>query len=68
VNDIDVMKKTAQLMHEELFELIQTLSDSSTNSNGSSAGEQFTTGTSNSLGVRFIRAGMNRKIGKSLVV
>ncbi|KAJ7792058.1 hypothetical protein B0H14DRAFT_3565191 [Mycena olivaceomarginata] len=36
VNDIDVMKKTAQLMHEELFELIQTLSDSSTNSNRSS--------------------------------
>ncbi|KAJ7777814.1 hypothetical protein B0H14DRAFT_3587162 [Mycena olivaceomarginata] len=36
VNDIDVMKKTAQLMHDELFELIQTLSDSSTNSNGSS--------------------------------
>ncbi|KAJ7822898.1 hypothetical protein B0H14DRAFT_3146200, partial [Mycena olivaceomarginata] len=36
VNDIDVMKKTAQLMHEELLELIQTLSDSSTNSNGSS--------------------------------
>ncbi|KAJ7349742.1 hypothetical protein DFH08DRAFT_997021 [Mycena albidolilacea] len=36
VNDIDVMKKTAQLMHEELFELIQTLSDSSTSSNGSS--------------------------------
>ncbi|KAJ7805390.1 hypothetical protein B0H14DRAFT_3153446 [Mycena olivaceomarginata] len=35
VNDIDVMKKTVQLMHEELFELIQTLSDSSTNSNGS---------------------------------
>ncbi|KAJ7715080.1 hypothetical protein B0H14DRAFT_3171321, partial [Mycena olivaceomarginata] len=28
VNDIEVMKKTAQLMHEELFELIQTLSDS----------------------------------------
>ncbi|KAJ7825211.1 hypothetical protein B0H14DRAFT_3874574, partial [Mycena olivaceomarginata] len=26
VNDIDVMKKTAQLMHKELFELIQTLS------------------------------------------
>ncbi|KAJ7349728.1 hypothetical protein DFH08DRAFT_935707 [Mycena albidolilacea] len=36
VNDIDGMKKTAQLMHEELFELIQTLSDSSTSSNGSS--------------------------------
>ncbi|KAJ7796559.1 hypothetical protein B0H14DRAFT_3157958, partial [Mycena olivaceomarginata] len=36
VNDIEVMKKTAQLMHEELFELIQTLSDSSTNSNRSS--------------------------------
>ncbi|KAJ7830297.1 hypothetical protein B0H14DRAFT_3715594 [Mycena olivaceomarginata] len=36
VNDIDMMKKTAQLMHEELFELIQTLSDSSTNSNRSS--------------------------------
>ncbi|KAJ7351565.1 hypothetical protein DFH08DRAFT_935169 [Mycena albidolilacea] len=36
VNDIDVMKKTAQLMHEELFELIQILSDSSTNSNESS--------------------------------
>ncbi|KAJ7888445.1 hypothetical protein B0H14DRAFT_3716680, partial [Mycena olivaceomarginata] len=39
VNDIDVIKKTAQLMHEELFELIQTLSDSSTNSNGSSVYE-----------------------------
>ncbi|KAJ7354363.1 hypothetical protein DFH08DRAFT_933889 [Mycena albidolilacea] len=36
VNDIDVIKKTAQLMHKELFELIQTLSDSSTNSNRSS--------------------------------
>ncbi|KAJ7711023.1 hypothetical protein B0H14DRAFT_3172270, partial [Mycena olivaceomarginata] len=36
VNDIDVMKKTAQLMHKQLFELIQTLSDSSTNSNRSS--------------------------------
>ncbi|KAJ7887263.1 hypothetical protein B0H14DRAFT_3725032 [Mycena olivaceomarginata] len=36
VNDIEMMKKTAQLMHEELFELIQTLSDSSTNSNRSS--------------------------------
>ncbi|KAJ7849420.1 hypothetical protein B0H14DRAFT_3138001, partial [Mycena olivaceomarginata] len=36
VNDIDVIQKTAQLMHEELFELIQTLSDSSTNSNRSS--------------------------------
>ncbi|KAJ7719374.1 hypothetical protein B0H14DRAFT_3170647, partial [Mycena olivaceomarginata] len=36
VNDIDVMKKTAQLMHEELFGLIQTLSDSSTSSNASS--------------------------------
>ncbi|KAJ7865163.1 hypothetical protein B0H14DRAFT_3133491, partial [Mycena olivaceomarginata] len=36
LNDIDVMKKTAQLMHEELFGLIQTLSDSSTSSNGSS--------------------------------
>ncbi|KAJ7900637.1 hypothetical protein B0H14DRAFT_3752918 [Mycena olivaceomarginata] len=36
VNDIDVMTKTTQLMHKELFELIQTLSDSSTNSNGSS--------------------------------
>ncbi|KAJ7336827.1 hypothetical protein DFH08DRAFT_1017920 [Mycena albidolilacea] len=36
VNDIDVMKKTAQIMHEQLFELIQTLSDSSTNSNTSS--------------------------------
>ncbi|KAJ7846198.1 hypothetical protein B0H14DRAFT_3681498 [Mycena olivaceomarginata] len=36
VNDIDVMKKAAQVMHEELFELIQTLSDSSTNSNRSS--------------------------------
>ncbi|KAJ7838033.1 hypothetical protein B0H14DRAFT_3141268 [Mycena olivaceomarginata] len=35
VNDVDVLKKTAQLMHEELFELIQTLSDSSTSSNGS---------------------------------
>ncbi|KAJ7878483.1 hypothetical protein B0H14DRAFT_3129952, partial [Mycena olivaceomarginata] len=35
-NDIDVMKKTAQLMHEDLVELIQTLSDSSTTSNGSS--------------------------------
>ncbi|KAJ7796123.1 P-loop containing nucleoside triphosphate hydrolase protein, partial [Mycena olivaceomarginata] len=40
VNDIDVMKKTAQLMHKELFELIQTLSDSSTNSNGSSGGNE----------------------------
>ncbi|KAJ7895132.1 P-loop containing nucleoside triphosphate hydrolase protein, partial [Mycena olivaceomarginata] len=30
------MKKTTQLMHEELLELIQTLSDSSTNSNRSS--------------------------------
>ncbi|KAJ7838031.1 P-loop containing nucleoside triphosphate hydrolase protein [Mycena olivaceomarginata] len=40
VNDIDVMKKTAQLMHEELFELIQTLSDSSTISNGSSGGNE----------------------------
>ncbi|KAJ7859177.1 hypothetical protein B0H14DRAFT_3135276 [Mycena olivaceomarginata] len=36
VNDIEMMKKKAQLMHEELFELIQTLSDSSTNSNRSS--------------------------------
>ncbi|KAJ7349970.1 hypothetical protein DFH08DRAFT_935806 [Mycena albidolilacea] len=36
VNDIDVLKKTAHLMHEELFELIEALSDSSTNSNGSS--------------------------------
>ncbi|KAJ7719456.1 hypothetical protein B0H14DRAFT_3170635, partial [Mycena olivaceomarginata] len=36
VNDIGVMTKTAQLMREELFELIQTLSDSSTDSNGSS--------------------------------
>ncbi|KAJ7782596.1 P-loop containing nucleoside triphosphate hydrolase protein [Mycena olivaceomarginata] len=35
VNDIDVMKVTAQLMHKELLELIQTLSDSSTNSNRS---------------------------------
>jgi hypothetical protein len=47
MNDIDVMKKTAQLMHEELLELIQTLSDSNTTSNGSSVGGQFPTGTAN---------------------
>ncbi|KAJ7812447.1 hypothetical protein B0H14DRAFT_2605764 [Mycena olivaceomarginata] len=35
-NDIDVMKKTAMLMHEELLDLIQTLSDVSTNSDWSS--------------------------------
>ncbi|KAJ7796490.1 hypothetical protein B0H14DRAFT_3550792 [Mycena olivaceomarginata] len=35
-NDIGEMKKTAKTMHEELLELIQTLSDTSTNSDGSS--------------------------------
>ncbi|KAJ7887535.1 hypothetical protein B0H14DRAFT_2498178 [Mycena olivaceomarginata] len=35
-NDIDEMKKTAKTMHEELLELIQTVSDTSTNSDGSS--------------------------------
>ncbi|KAJ7860825.1 hypothetical protein B0H14DRAFT_3134754 [Mycena olivaceomarginata] len=35
-NDISVMKETAKLMHEELLELIQTLSDASTNSDRSS--------------------------------
>ncbi|KAJ7790132.1 hypothetical protein B0H14DRAFT_3161543 [Mycena olivaceomarginata] len=36
VNDIGEMKKTAQTMHEELLELIQSLSDTSTSSDGSS--------------------------------
>ncbi|KAJ7333393.1 hypothetical protein DFH08DRAFT_1021040 [Mycena albidolilacea] len=35
-NDIDVMKETANHMHQELLELIQTLSDASTSSDGSS--------------------------------
>jgi hypothetical protein len=35
-NDIGEMKKTAKTMHEELLELIQTLSDTSTSSDGSS--------------------------------
>ncbi|KAJ7889437.1 hypothetical protein B0H14DRAFT_3126935 [Mycena olivaceomarginata] len=34
--DIGEMKKTAKTMHEELLELIQTLSDTSTSSDGSS--------------------------------
>ncbi|KAJ7826882.1 hypothetical protein B0H14DRAFT_3144805 [Mycena olivaceomarginata] len=35
-NDIGEMKKTAKIMHKELLELIQTLSDTSTSSDGSS--------------------------------
>ncbi|KAJ7715006.1 hypothetical protein B0H14DRAFT_3171353 [Mycena olivaceomarginata] len=35
-SEIDAIKKTAQLMHEELLELIQTLSDASTDSGMSS--------------------------------
>ncbi|KAJ7712080.1 hypothetical protein B0H14DRAFT_3172051 [Mycena olivaceomarginata] len=36
---VEVFEKIAQLMHKEFFELIQTLSDSSTNSNRSSVDE-----------------------------
>jgi uncharacterized coiled-coil DUF342 family protein len=36
VNNIDEMKKATKIMHEELLELIRTLSDTSTSSDDSS--------------------------------
>jgi hypothetical protein len=35
-NEIDTMKATAKIMHKELLELIQTLPDTSTGSDGQS--------------------------------
>jgi hypothetical protein len=42
-SEIDAIKKTAQLMHEELLELIQTVSDASTDSGMSSVCTQSRT-------------------------
>jgi hypothetical protein len=42
ISEINAIKKTTQLMHEELLELIQTQSDVSIASNRSSVRTQFT--------------------------
>jgi hypothetical protein len=44
ISEIDAIRKTTQLMHEELLELIQTQSDASTTSDSSSVCTQFTAG------------------------
>jgi hypothetical protein len=45
LNDIGVMKEMAKQIHKELLELIQSLSDTNTSSDGSSVCTQFTTHT-----------------------
>jgi hypothetical protein len=42
ISEINAIKETTQQMHEELLELIQTLSDGSTTSSRSSVCTQFT--------------------------
>ncbi|KAJ7886832.1 hypothetical protein B0H14DRAFT_1295912 [Mycena olivaceomarginata] len=49
VNNIDEMKKATKIMHEELLELIHTLSDTSTSSDDSSVSESKNSSNSFSL-------------------
>jgi hypothetical protein len=42
ISEIDAIKETTRLMHEELLELIQTQSDANTTSDRSSVCTQFT--------------------------
>jgi hypothetical protein len=57
------MKKTAMLMHDELLDLIQTLSDVSTDSDWSSVCTWFTIHALNSVQARFIWVQMIQKTG-----
>jgi hypothetical protein len=57
-SEIDAIKETTWLMHEELLELIQTQSDVSTTSDRSSVCAQFTA-CSSPLSVRKVYLGPN---------
>jgi hypothetical protein len=59
VHNLSNMKKAAGLMHEELLELIHTLSDTDTGSDRSLVCEQFMSGIFLKLRTRYLWVSMN---------